>query len=227
MTPPLDPQDVFLSKLNQEQYLKELESLMEKRREIANDPTAKMSAIPYPYGHHPLTDRIKLYQDRAKRLKEKTCSRCGYQYEYHIEHKQVTMKLHDIGETDTKFYQMVYEIARKTVPNPGKLDNSSDVCISCQNDILGKTNAFQRDINLKQTKMMIEDLRDEEQIRYNNQQKLISKLQKKYYAEQAIRDKQRRDDAEARAIQREKDAIANVKEKELYLKAQEKQEAGK
>ena len=227
MNPPTNPQDDFMVKLNHEQYVRELELLMERRREVANDTTTKMSIIPYPMIDYPVTDRIKLFEERAKRIKERTCSRCGYQYEYHIEQREITMKLHDVGETEEKFFQRVYEIARKTVPNPGKLDNETDVCNSCRTDILGKTKNFQRDINLKEAQMKLEDLQDEERIRSNNQQKVIVKLQKKYYAEQAIKDKQRRDDAEARAIQREKEAIANVKEKELYEKAQAKQEVGK
>lgn len=182
--------DIDLPKttLDQEKYCKELEALMRERRKVANtpiDPAKPPKKIPWPVGvglTHPITDKTKLYEDRQKRLKERTCSRCGVYFKYHVEKKVTPIKPHEIDpKSEEVFWAETFEIVKETIPNPGTLDDDFyDVCKSCQSDILHNTKNYVKHINLHETRQELIGLEEDEQIRYQNQLKRILKLQEKY-----------------------------------------------
>jgi hypothetical protein len=219
-----NPQEEFLEKLNQEQYLKELELLMKTRRELANtpiDPKNPPKEIPYPIGvglTHPITDKNKLYEDRQKRLKEKTCSRCGYYFKYDVRKSITEFKPHDIyHKPEEKFWSENFEIVRETIPHPGTLDDDFyDVCKSCQSDILHNTNNFTKHVGIDEAKQKLISLEEDEEIRYKNQLRKIEKLQEVYRKDMKEKQQDKKEAAIVREEQRKEQEREERKQSRGY-----------
>ena len=205
-----NPQADFLERLNKEQYIKELEVLAKTRRELANtpiDPKNPPKKIPYPIGvglTHPITDKNKLYEERQKRLKERTCSRCGYYFKYDVKKSVTEFKPHDIyHKPEDRFWSENFEIFAEKIPNPGTLDDDFyDVCKNCQSDILHGSNNFIKHVDLDKAKQKLISLREDEEIRYKNQSKHIEKLQAVYRRDMKEKQQDKLEAAIVRAEQR-------------------------
>lgn len=196
--------------LNQDKYCKELESLMRERRKVANtpiDPEKPPKEIPWPVGvglTHPITDKNKIYEDRQKRLKEKTCSRCGYYFKYDVKKNVTEFKPHDIyHKPEEKFYTENFEITRETIPNPGTLDDDFyDMCKSCQSDILHNTNNFTKHVGIDEARQKLIALQEDEEIRYRNQLRRIEKMQEVYRKDMKVKQQDRLEAAIVREEER-------------------------
>lgn len=198
-----------MNDLEKEQYLKELELIAKTRRDKANLPTHSMTIMPnlnpYPFENTAIIDGNELYKDLQKRRRERTCSRCGFYYEYHIDSSQQTFKVAGYNGPEI-FFREFFTLRTETVKNPGTLDDDFyDVCKKCQKEMLeGFTNEF---TDLREIRKKLKHYREQEDRRLERQNKLVDQITKDLAKKKRDKYDERLEKAEANAEAQQESTI--------------------